>query len=284
MANFSLAPSVLFTPANKPERFAKGIAMGATGIIIDLEDSVGLSEKESARKIAFDYLKEKRDDKAIILLRINSIDTQAGLADLLALSQTALPGCDGIVHPKTESAAALSIIDNILTTYQTRKPLFAIIETSIGVARIDKIAKSKAIAGLMFGAADYTVSARCELSARGLLFARSKIANAAAMQQLACYDSPYFDFHNEAGLSEETDSIKSLGFTGKLAIHPNQIATINHTFTPSKEQYADAKAIIKLYDDAKGSACQYKGKMIDVPIYKLAKRTVMLYETLALNA
>jgi (S)-citramalyl-CoA lyase len=104
------ARSWLFTPATKPERFAKATEVGADVQIIDLEDSVAPAEKESARKSAFDYLRKRRSNRPLLALRVNAMRTRWGLQDLDALVQNdAQP--DFVIIPKVESAAEVNLVD-----------------------------------------------------------------------------------------------------------------------------------------------------------------------------
>ncbi len=284
MINFKINPDLLFTPGDKPERFAKAVDVDASGIIIDLEDGVAQKDKDLARNNVINYLSSRENKKIITLIRINHLTTQAGLEDLLALSRSTIY-FDALIHPKTESPEEINAISEILEKKHNALPIFALIETSQGLTDIDRIVENSThLAGLMFGAADYAVDVNSAITLNALLLARMKIVQAAALKKLASYDSPYFDFHNDAGLVDETSHVKELGFTGKAAIHPKQIDLIKKTFKPTDEAYQEAQAMIDVYDKVHGEACQYKGKMIDVPVYAKAKQIVELYENLQHSA
>jgi citrate lyase beta subunit len=109
-----------------------------------------------------------------------------------------------------------------------------------------------------------------------MLFARSRIVQAAAGAGIAAFDVPFLDIHNPEGLRKETESAKALGYACKLAIHPAQIAVINSVFTPGADQIATARRIVAAFEQAHGGACQVDGRMVDAPVVKSARRTVAL--------
>src|SRR5271163_1203246 len=146
--------SWLFTPATRPDRFAKASAAGADIAILDLEDAVAPGDKAQARTIALDYLADEPADGARHALRINGLDTRAGIADLDALlgSTAAL---DFLVLPKTETAGHLQILDRLLTAAGKGTRLIGLIESAHGLAAVEAIAAATPrLAGLMLGAAD----------------------------------------------------------------------------------------------------------------------------------
>ena len=280
MINFKTHPTLLFTPASKPERFEKAAAVRAHGLIIDLEDGVSEEDKDVARTNAIEYLSKKASNHILNIIRINHITHPAGLSDLLALCEHPIR-CDALIYPKSESAHEINVISKILAKQYPNLPIIALIESGKGLREVDSIATdSHNLCGLMFGAADFAVDINSDISMNALTLARMQIIIAASLKKLASYDSPFFDFNDEAGLTQEANYVKAIGFTGKAAIHPKQISIINQCFKPSTEEYSDAQETIKTFNEAKGQACQYKGKMIDVPVYKKAKQIVEMYENL----
>ena len=109
-----------------------------------------------------------------------------------------------------------------------------------------------------------------------MLFARSRIVQAAATAGAAAWDVPYLDIHDSDGLKRETIASKALGYVCKLAIHPAQIREINEVFTPSANELNRAKRIVSAFEAAQGGACQVDGKMVDVPVVKAARRIVAI--------
>ena len=109
-----------------------------------------------------------------------------------------------------------------------------------------------------------------------MLFARSRIVQAAAAAGIAAFDVPFLDIHDVAGLRKETEAAKALGYSCKLAIHPAQIAPINAVYTPNPKELARAERIVAAFNQANGGACQVDGRMVDVPVVKVAQRIVAL--------
>jgi len=146
--------SWLFTPATRPDRFAKAEEAGADVIIIDLEDAVAPNQKDAARASALDYLAQANASGPARALRINGLDTAAGIADLNALLNLAVAP-DFIVLPKTEGPGHLQVLDRLLTAAKRPIRLVGIVESARGLAAVEAIAMATPrLTGLMLGAAD----------------------------------------------------------------------------------------------------------------------------------
>ncbi|MCX7125187.1 MAG: CoA ester lyase [Gammaproteobacteria bacterium] len=267
---------LLFTPANHPERFEKAKTLGADGLIIDLEDAISLPEKDNARKTAIDYLKTRAQTPGFVqCLRVNSVRTRAGLKDLSALcDQNVRP--DILLLPKVESAAEIEIINELLAPNTI--PLLPLIESAKGLYHAHEIALVENVVGLVFGGADFAADLGATMAWESLYSARAQIVQAAAHAGIAAIDVPYLNLHDadDSGVINEAKAVKAMGFTCKIAIHPKHIKPINETFTPSNEENEKAKAIVAAYEAAHGNACEYNGKMIDVPVYRSALRILAL--------
>ncbi len=264
--------SWLFTPATKPDRFAKATAVGADALILDLEDAVAPADKDSARRTALEYLSGAASPGPARILRINAIETDAGLTDLVALLQSSADP-DFIVVPKVNAAAHLHILDKLLTTGGKKARLVALIETAQALSSIDSIATATPRLGsLMFGAADMAADLGAVTGWGPLLGARSRIVAAAALAQIPVIDSPFFDFKDADGLAQETAEAIALGFTGKAAIHPDQVATINKALTPNAEALSHAHAVME--QNKKGVGV-IDGQMIDEAVARKARRTLV---------
>lgn len=268
--------TLLFTPGNHPERFEKARSIGADGIIIDLEDAVSFSEKDHARGIVVDYLtKRQAYPNFVCCVRINGLQTLYGWKDIMALiSAGVMP--DAIMLPKSEEPALLKLLDKLLPS---AIPYLLIIETTLGVQQVDAlVGASPNVKGICFGAADYAADFGAINTWETMLFARSKMVNAAGSVGIAALDVPYFKFQESdmPGLLDETTRAKALGFTGKLAIHPKQIAPILSIFTPAATEVEYAKKVVDAYEKAGGNVCEIDGKMIDVPIVRSARRILAL--------
>jgi (S)-citramalyl-CoA lyase len=275
MPDMSYIRTLLFTPATYPERFAKAKEVGADGLIIDLEDGVALDAKDAGRKNLLSALREARpvDPNFVWSVRLNHVTTTAGLSDLLALAGLG-DRFDAINLPKVESPTEVDIAVKHLGTTMPR--FVAMIETGRGLEQAGIIAAHPAVVALAFGGADLAADLHASLAWEPMLYARSRIVQAAANAAIPAFDVPFLNIQDEAGLRTETEAVKRLGFSCKLAIHPAQVATINAVFAPASDELARAQRVVQTFIAAKGAACQIDGKMIDLPVYKAALRTVHL--------
>jgi (S)-citramalyl-CoA lyase len=265
------ARSWLFTPATRPDRFAKAAAAGADVAILDLEDAVAPRDKGQARTIALDYLADRPAEGVRHALRINGLDTRAGISDLDALlGSRAAP--DFLVLPKTETTGHLQILDRLLTTAGKHTRLIGLIESAPGLAAVAAITTATPrLAGLMFGAADMAADLGATTAWDALAFARGQLIAACALGHVTPIDAPFFDLRDEAGLRREVAAALRFGFTSKAAIHPAQISAINAALTPSADAVANARAM--LAENAKGIGT-VDGEMIDEAVARKARSTL----------
>ena len=277
MKDLSLVRSVLFTPADRPERFSKAAASGADAAVLDLEDGVGLPAKGAARAAALAFFASSAAASPDFMwaLRLNHVCTEDGLHDLLALRAAAKKPAV-VLLPKTESVAEVEVALHHLGDPGSPPCVIALIESGAGLANAGAIAAHPSVGALAFGGADLAADLHAELAWESMLYARSHIVAAAAAAGVAAWDVPYLDIHDQAGLARETSAAKALGFVAKLAIHPAQVATINETFSPTSAQTERAQRIVAAFEAARGGACQLDGRMIDAPVVKAALRTVRL--------
>jgi (S)-citramalyl-CoA lyase len=256
--------SWLFTPATRPDRFAKAAAAGADIAILDLEDAVAPGDKAQARTLAHVYLADEPADGPRHALRINGLDTRAGISDLEAfLGSTADP--DFLVLPKAETSGHLQILDRLLRAAGKRARLVGIIESARGLAATPRLA------GLMLGAADMAADLGAATAWPPLAFARARLIAACALARVTPIDAPFFDLRDEAGLKHEVAVATAFGFNAKAAIHPAQVAVINAALTPTAEAVRKARAI--LAENAKGVG-SVDGRMIDEAVACNARRTL----------
>ncbi len=279
--NFSNCRSLLFTPGNRPDRFLKALETKTDGIVIDLEDAVSQKDKDSARQTVINFLKTKPFAKAnrpfLVSVRINSIQTAAGLKDILALCESNLFP-DALVFPKVEYAEEIKLYDQHFSlSVCDHLSYMALIETAIGLQNANKIASaSTRLSGMAFGGADLAADLGAELAFEPMLYARSRVVQSARTNGLCVFDVPFLNIRDDAGNREEAVRVKAMGFTGKFAIHPSQIDTLFDVFTPSEAELQKANAIVNAYNNAKGNVAEYNGKMIDVPVYKSALRILAI--------
>ena len=263
--------SWLFTPATRPDRFANAVTAGADVAILDLEDAVAPKDKAQARTYALDYLAVNAPNGALHALRINGLDTRAGISDLEALlGSSAAP--EFLVLPKTETIGHLQILDRLLTSARKDTRLVGLIESARGLAAVEAIATATPrLFGLMLGAADMAADLGAMTDWAPLAFARGRLVAACALSGVAPIDSPFFDLHDEGGLKQEITAAMALGFSAKAAIHPTQIGAINSALTPSAEAVDRARAILDENANGVGSV---DGQMIDEAVARKARRTL----------
>ncbi|MDI9337788.1 MAG: CoA ester lyase [Alphaproteobacteria bacterium] len=276
---FSCCRSVLFVPANRPDRFQKALDSGADAIVIDLEDAVSLNDKDTARKIVVDYFNQNnfQNSKVGVFLRMNSIKTLAGLKDAQTIIENKITP-DALLIPKTETAGEIDVLNNLF--FYNPLPLILLIETAKGLHEIYNITKaSNNIKALVFGGADFSADIGAILSWEEMLFTRSLIVSAAANAGIPAYDVPYLGLKDadNGPLDNEIQHVKNLGFSAKFAIHPKQVPSINKIFTPSPEEVAEAQNLLDQMEKSHGNVFEFNGKMVDYPVIKKAQKTMAIY-------
>ncbi|AKF86195.1 hypothetical protein MFUL124B02_23090 [Myxococcus fulvus 124B02] len=265
--------SFLVTPAIDPSRFDKAVEVGADMGLLDLEDGVPHALKSEARRLALSYLSSSRP-RGPLCLRINSLRTEAGLRDVLALLDSNAR-LDALLLPKVESPAEIQQLDALLGDRFPELSLLAIIETARGVEAVDAIALSAPrLRGLIFGAADLSAQMGVSLSWEPMLYARSRIAMAAAIAGLNAIDSPYFGMGDLSGLEEETRKVGALGYTGKIVIHPDQVGVVHAALRPTPQMVAHARRVLAQAGDGKGGIHVVGGSMIGPPLVTVARRVL----------
>lgn len=261
--------SFLFTPATRPDRFAKAAATATQGIILDLEDAVAEADKDSARDNVRAYLAERDNRDTQLAVRINPLTRACGLLDLAMLaSSPAAP--DFILLPKAEEPEHLALVGQVLADAGSNARIGALIESARGVANAAALATShERLDWFMFGAADYAADLGQQVGTIRHDHARAVIVNAAASGGIVAIDSPFFAIDQADALQGDCDAAKDLGFHGKAAIHPSQVDAINSTFAPSDEDREQARRILEAAPDGVGVL---DGKMIDIAMVRWARR------------
>jgi (S)-citramalyl-CoA lyase len=276
MKDLSVLRSLLFTPADRKDRFAKALNAGADAVILDLEDGVPLQAKSIAQDAAFAQFANPTQD-CLLGLRLNPISTEAGLLDLLAL-RTAENLPQILMLPKVESVTEIEILLAHIAHHGEVPAIAALIESAAGLDFATAIAAHPSVRALAFGGADLAADLGAELDWQPMLYARGRIVQAAAVGRIAAWDVPSLDIAQFDVLADEAIRAKAMGFTGKLAIHPAQLDVINRSFSPTAEQIDTARRIIAAFESGNGSVCVVGGKMIDAPVVASARRTVQLVE------
>ena len=261
--------SWLFTPATRPDRFARAGEAGADVLIIDLEDAVAPGDKDRARAAALAHLDAGRGTAPIQALRVNGLRTRAGLDDLRLLLESRT-GPDAVILPKVETPDEPRLVDAWLAEAGSPAALVALVESARGVEAAPEIARSTPrLSALMFGAADLAADLGAPAAWEPLLYARSRVVAAAATAGLDAIDAPYFDLKDQAGLEAELRAAVALGFAAKAAIHPGQVAAINAALTPSAAAVAEAREILAQNEAGVGVV---GGRMVDEAVARHARR------------
>jgi len=278
--------SLLFAPGNVARRVEKALQLNADAVILDLEDSVPITEKEAARESVVAALKTRRACPCYV--RINALSTGLAIGDLNAIVSSHL---DGIVLPKTETASDPIKVDWYLSHLERERSLPAgsidlipLVENAKGIYNAYEIAKSvPRVRRLCFGAIDYTADINVQLQEGGveILYARSHLVNASAAAELEPpIDTVYPEINNPVGLLADATLGRKLGFQGKLVIHPAQIEPVNETFSPSEEEIAYAERVVAAFREAEAAGQAAitldNGKFIDYPVARNAKRLLAL--------
>jgi len=273
--------SLLFVPADGGPKLDKAMASGADAVIIDLEDSITPERKAHARGAALEFLKaaQGKQDRPRLLVRINGLDTGMTDADLDAVV-AGRP--DAILFPKAEGGATVTHLDAKLTAREAIaglpegaiKILAQTVESAAGLFTAGTYRESSTrLIGMTWGPEDLSAELGAEVNrdAAGELtepyqLARSFCLFGAAAAKVPAIETVYVDFRNVDGLRRDTQASRRDGFTGRLAIHPAQVAVINEVFTPSPEQIAKAEAVIAAFAAQPGAgAVGIDGKMFDRP-------------------
>jgi citrate lyase subunit beta / citryl-CoA lyase len=286
--------SMLFVPGDSEKKLAKATAGDADALILDLEDAVTADRLPFARELVRDYLAGRRNQsRQQTWVRVNPLSTPQSLVDLAAV---VAGGPDGIVVPKVESCADVIRLDHYLTALEQRDDIpggsIRIIpvatETPKAVFALNGYANcSPRLAGLTWGAEDLSAaigaatnrddSGEWTLTYR---LARSLCLMAAHAAEVQAIDTLTADFRDHERLRREVRNARREGFSGKLAIHPDQIAAINEGFSPDAAELQHAQAVVDAFASAGGAgAVQLDGKMLDRPHLVQAQRVLAMRRT-----
>ena len=280
-----LRRTMMFVPGNNPGMMADAHIYGPDSIMLDLEDSVTMAEKDAARLLVYQALKTVDYGNTEMVVRINPLNTPYGKKDIEAVVKA---GVDGIRIPKTENAEEVVEVEREIERVERelgcvgRTKIMAAIESTLGIVNAYAIATaSPRMMGIALGAEDYCANLKAQRTPGGdeLRLARETIVVAARAAGIDALDTVYSNLNDMETFRQEVEYIKTLGFDGKSIINPRQIEVINEVFAPKEKEITKARAIIAAIKEAeaKGSGViALNGKMIDRPVVIRAQRTINL--------
>lgn len=292
-----LSRSWMFVPGHRSRMVDKALGLNADTIMLDIEDGVAPSEKDTARRLIVEALgRDRLPESPMRFVRINGIGHPRMDADLEAVLH---PGLDGLVLPKVERREEVLKVEAILNDREPklRIPpgtirLLVAIESPRGLLNAPAIADcSRRVVGLVFGAEDFGrelgLPAKREGEARDMIYARSAIVAAAASAHVQAVDGVWVDLKDVEGLWSFARQSRRLGFSGMSLIHPSQIDPINSVFSPTPEEVEYAQQVVKAYEEAVArgdGSISFGGQLIDLPIVERARRTLEMASMLGIAA
>jgi citrate lyase subunit beta/citryl-CoA lyase len=280
--------SLLFVPADSERKLAKGLSSGADVLLLDLEDAIAPDSKPQARAMAAEFIAGRPKDAPPLYVRINDLESGLAGADLEAVV-SARP--DGVMLPKAKSSADIRTLSGMLDPLEEKAGLAAGALSLIVLAMEAPEAVLNAasfqephprVTGYTWGAEDLAAALAAHANrdesgryAEPFTLARNLCLYASAAAGVHAIDTVYVDVRDLEGLERDAREAARDGFSGKAAIHPDQVAVINEVFTPDAEAVARAKRIIAAFEAAPSAgAVNLDGSMVDRPHLDTARRTL----------
>jgi citrate lyase subunit beta/citryl-CoA lyase len=276
------------------ERFlAKAPQLEADEVFLDLEDAVAPDEKDGARERVIEALRTLDFGDTTVVVRVNGTQTPHYYRDLIAVVERAGAQLDAIMLPKVQTPGDVEMTAKLLTQIELanglevgRIGIEAQIEDAAGLLACEAIATaSPRMETLIFGPGDYSAAVGIPVTTIGgvpdgypgdhLNYVYSRLVVAARAAGIQAIDGPYARVGDDDGLRERSRLARALGLDGKWTIHPGQIAVVNEVFSPAREEWERAEAMLAAYEEAhragRGSAV-FEGEMIDEANRKMADR------------
>lgn len=289
-----LRRSELALPASNDNMFDKAASCGADLVFLDLEDAVPPAYKVESRAKAISALNDLDWGHTARAIRINALDTPWCHDDLIEVVTYAGENLDTVVVPKARTAKDVWWVDVLLTQLEAKLGLQRQIRLEVLIEEVEGLANAEAIAlasprldALIFGVGDFSLSqgARVDTNFDPLgdypgdfwVYARNKIMVAARIAGIDAVDSPYPDYRNLQGYERDARRSSLLGYTGKWAIHPDQVPIANAVYAPTDDEIARAERNLKAYREAeeKGrGAVGVEGVLVDAAHVKMAEETL----------
>lgn len=275
----------MFIPGNNPSMMQDAYIYHPDSIMLDLEDSVTVAEKDAARLLVYQALKTVDYGTIERVVRINPLSTPYGKKDIEAVVKG---GVDVIRMPKTETAEEVREVEAEIERVEKelgcegRTLIMAAIESALGIVNAYNIATaSKRMMGIALGAEDYSANLKTQRTKEGteLQLARETIVVAARAAGIDALDTVFSNLNDMDAFRAEVELIKRMGFDGKSIINPRQIEIVNEVFAPKEKDIEKARIILAAMKEAaeRGSGVvAVNGKMVDRPVVIRAQRTIDL--------
>ncbi|WP_158056823.1 HpcH/HpaI aldolase/citrate lyase family protein [Halorussus halophilus] len=276
--------SVMFTPGDRPEMLRKAPGAGADVIVFDLENAVAPDRKAEARAAVNEVLADPEfapDCEVCVRVNPTGIAADDDLDGFLDGGERgdANDTLDSVMLPKTESADDAETLARLLDEHDAEVPILALVETAAGILSAEEIATVPEVDALVFGAEDLAADIGATRTREGteVLHAREHVVLAASAAGVDAIDTVYTDIEDTEGLADETEFAIELGYDGKMAIHPGQVAPINEAFTPAQTRVEWAERVLDAKEaaDKEGRGVfRVDGEMIDAPLIAQAERVM----------
>jgi citrate lyase subunit beta/citryl-CoA lyase len=286
IAQGTLRRSLFFVPGSEPRKLEKARGIAADTLLLDLEDSVAIPEKERAREQVAAFLREGDFGGSEPAVRVNPPGTPFFEEDLAAAVGA---GAAAVMIPKSEDPAALGDVAERVASLEGRADrgregpvhVLALVETAAGIAHVASLSSgSSRIDALCFGHADFSRDMGLASPDPGtgvLLHARCALAIAARAGSVAPVDTVFLDVRDEDGFRKDAALGLAIGFEGKLCIHPSQVALANEVYTPAGEEIDYARRVLAASREAEAEGrgvFTVDGKMVDAPLIAAQERVL----------
>ena len=272
--------SALYIPGSKPRALEKARNLPTDSIIFDLEDAVSAESKSEARVILRAALAQGGYGARLKIVRINALNTPWGEADLQALDGLDV---DAVLLPKVNGAGDLDALANVVGA---KWPLWAMLETPLGILNAGEIAAHPLLQALVTGTNDLAKDLKCQLTLTrdSLQMALQALVLAARAHDVALLDGVYNQFQDEEGLIAQCRQGRSLGFDGKTLIHPAQLSAANRCFAPSADEIELAQRQISAFEEAEAAGqgvAVLDGTIIENLHIETARKTLAMAQAIA---
>lgn len=269
--------TLLFVPGDSRGKLDKSQRSQADALILDWEDAVAPQKKAEARLLTLEFLRRRATLPQMIILRLNPVFSSAFQEDCAILDQC---NVDGIMLSKCRTADDVCRLEEVLKTVAALDNcrVYPLLESPDALLNAFSIAMvSPRVAALAFGAEDFAAEMGIVRTADEieLLYARSSLVAQARAAGRDALDSPCLEFREPRRLAASARRARNLGFTGKLAIHPSQVRTLNKIFSPSERELKAARDIVAAAS-ANTGAFSIDGSMVDEAVLKRARRVLQI--------